>query len=84
MTREEAEKILAKLGTHRDIDGKYYILTVLEALGLIKFDEPPKREYIFFPNPDAGKDNLSVYQDDAVNTLKKYGYQIYDKQGNKL
>lgn len=40
MTRKEAEKVLYKLGTHRDTDGKYYILTVLEALGLIKFDEP--------------------------------------------
>lgn len=76
MTREEAKKILAKLGTPRDTDGKYYILTVLEALGLIEFDEPPKRKYIFFPSPDAGKDNLSVYQDDAVKTMKEYGYAV--------
>lgn len=43
-----------------------------------------KRKYIFFPHPDGNKDNVSVYQDDAVKTLKQYGYSIYDKNDNKL
>ncbi len=50
-------------------------IQALEALGLIKFDEP-KRKYIFFPHPDAGKDNVSVYQDDAIKTLNEYGYVV--------
>lgn len=38
MTRKEAEAKLAELKVPRDIGGKYYILDILEALGLIKID----------------------------------------------
>lgn len=76
MTREEALKVLN--------DAKWSdagrFLNTLEALGLIKFDEPPKRKYIFFPNPDAGKDNISVYQDDAIKTLNEYGYDVIKRK----
>lgn len=77
MTREEA-----KSKCHGIAYPEAFI-QALEALGLIKFDEP-KRKYVFFPHPDAGKDNVSVYQDDAVKTLKEYGYTIHDKHGIKL
>lgn len=36
-----------------------------------------KGNYIFFPNPDAHKDNVSVLQKDAVATMKKYGYAVF-------
>lgn len=43
MTRKEAEEILNKTGTmFKNNDGKYPYLDGLEALGLIKFDEPEK------------------------------------------
>lgn len=88
MTREEALNILIKRQefdastlkvrtseTERKELAKNELET-LEALGLIKFDEPPKRKYIFFPHPDAGKDNVSVYKDDAIKTFKEYGYTV--------
>ena len=76
MTREEARKIVFnKCKTLEGRESEYWI-DAIEALGLIKFDEPPKRKYIFFPSPDAGEDNLSVYLDDAVKTMKEYGYAV--------
>ena len=87
MTREEALNILIKRQefdasilkvrtseTERKELAKNELET-LEALALIKFDEP-KRKYIFFPHPDEGKDNVSVYQDDAIKTFKEYGYIV--------
>lgn len=80
MTREEAIKNCCHGIAYPEI-----FIQALEALGLIEFDkEPAKRKYIFFPHPDAGKDNISVYQDDAIKTLKEYGYTIHDKHGIKL
>lgn len=77
MTREEAIKKC------HGIMYPHVFIQALEALGLIKFDES-KRKYIFFPHPDEGKYNVSVYQDDAIKTLKEYGYTIHDKHGIKL
>ena len=83
MTREEAIEKLSK--THNKAEANFFLIA-LETLGLIKFDLPkPERKYIFFPHPDNdGKDNVSVYQDDAIETMKKYGYEIWDKDGNRL
>lgn len=84
MTRKEALQKLHNVPCCEDcqtLDDLF--LTKLEALELIKFDEP-KRKYVFFPNVSAGKDNVTVYLDDAISTLKLYGYTIYDSRTNKL
>lgn len=79
MTREEAkEKVYKHLSPDNEVSAN--LVNALEALGLIKFDEPPKRKYIFFPHPDAGKDNISVYQDDAIKTLNEYGYDVIKRK----
>jgi len=78
MTREDAEKKIA--GYWGSLDAPSFVKSI-EALGLIKFDEPKKPsyekgKYIFFPSPDEGKDNVSVLQSDAVETMKKYGFRF--------
>lgn len=96
MTREEAVRKLLNLkkdgGYKADLSayaGDYIsvlpLLDMLEALGLLKFEEVDSRhssdkgKYIFFPNPDKHKDNVSVLQSDAIETMKKYGFEFNTK-----
>lgn len=39
MTRKEAEKRLSEAGIPRDVNGEYFIIDVLKALGLLRIQE---------------------------------------------
>ncbi len=76
MTREEAVNKLANAKIPHGIGGGYIILDVLEALGLIKFDEPVKTETVAIPC-SSGMFNSKV--SDVIKALSGLGYGVYRK-----
>lgn len=92
MTREEALAKVAKVCVFSTFN--LDLVLALNALGLIKFDEPKaqdtmkhsseKGKYIFFPSPHKGNDNVSVLKSDAVATMKNYGFKIDEVKKEEL
>lgn len=93
MTREEAKKKFMNASVVPNVDVAEVWIKRLEALGLLKFEEKTsdvnkehsseKGGYVFFPNPDSGKDNVGVLKHDLAETLNKYGYTL-TKEENQI
>jgi hypothetical protein len=95
MTREKAIELATKayaatLPTHWHVmpDGMKPIIATLEALGLLKFDEPPPVRPLFDPQADAAVSAViekTLYEKDwpdtavagfIIDDLRKAGFEI--------
>lgn len=47
---------------------------------LEKIIDGMKDKYVFFPHPDAGKDNVGVKEQDVLRTLREYGFVVNRKR----
>lgn len=78
MTREEAiKKLVDAKVLHPNIGGTYILLDALEALGLIKFDEPDVDKKLSAAITSARMYTESTITQLAfINHLKDHGYKI--------
>lgn len=86
MTREEAEKNLSDLRVPRDISGRYFLIDALEALGILKLDEPkklPQRLRDFVMDSRLAQGDAMERLGNLQDVLADCGLQITEDKSGK-